>query len=283
MTIEIRQAQEEETGLVASVLTEAALWLNSIGQPLWQCNELEPECIAGDVRNGLYYLVWLNEEAVGTLKFQIEDELFWPDVPLGSSAFVHRLAIKRKVAGKGIAALMLKWAKDRANALGRNFLRLDCAVRPQLCAFYERNGFTRHSERQVGPYFVVRYEYDTRKTMSTSTVSWYSIDKNLSTIDRGAVTKEEAMRIIDGYFVKVKPHYELAEEALAETMFGFQKSKDEFIEFSINAPTEISFKYEISMPRKILFLSVPKVVQKERTLRSKEEVQVEVSSFYDLD
>jgi hypothetical protein len=39
------------------------------------------------------------------------------------------------------------------------FLRLDTeASRAKLCALYESEGFTRHSERQVGRHYVVRYE-----------------------------------------------------------------------------------------------------------------------------
>lgn len=91
------------------------------------------------------------------------------------------------------------------------------------------------------------------------------------------------MQIIEDYFSRIKLWYETAEEALAETMFGFQKSKEEFVEICIHSDEEISFKYEISMPRKILFLNFPKVITVEKTLRSKEEVKTGVSLFYDLD
>jgi hypothetical protein len=113
-------------------------------------------------------------------------------------------------------------------------------------------------------------------------MEWYSIDRNVSVVDRGTVTKQDAVRIIDDYFARLRPHYYYGEDGLAETMFGFQKSKDEFIEICIS-PEEISFKYEISFPRKILFLSFPKVIQVEKTLHSKEELKVAVFSFYDLD
>jgi len=54
----------------------------------------------------------------------------------------------------------MQWAVDRARALGRTHVRLDCeASRPRLRAVYERFGFHHHSDRQVGPYFVSRYEF----------------------------------------------------------------------------------------------------------------------------
>ena len=95
----------------------------------------------------------------GVLKFQLEDPLFWPDLPQGEAAFVHRLAIRRQFAGAGVSTALLKWAADRAQSIGRAYLRLDCeASRPRLRAFYERCGFRHHSDRHVGPYFVSRYE-----------------------------------------------------------------------------------------------------------------------------
>jgi hypothetical protein len=45
--------------------------------------------------------------------------------------------------------------------LGRRYLRLDCeASRTRLRAVYERIGFRFHSDKQVGSYFIARYEYD---------------------------------------------------------------------------------------------------------------------------
>ena len=83
-----------------------------------------------------------------------------PDVPQTESAFVHRLAVRRRFAGGGISSALLDWAVERARLLGRDYLRLDCeASRPRLRAFYERFGFRHHSDREVGPYYVSRYEY----------------------------------------------------------------------------------------------------------------------------
>ena len=98
-------------------------------------------------------------EAVATVVLQWEDEVFWPDVLAGESAFVHRLAVRRRVAGTGVAAALLAWAERRAQDAGRSWLRLDCsAEHPGLCRYYERAGFERHSERSVGPFRVVRYQ-----------------------------------------------------------------------------------------------------------------------------
>lgn len=127
---------------------------------MWRDGELTDESIRADIAGGLFYIAESDLEAAGTIKFQLQDALFWPDVPQDESAFVHRLAVRRKFAGCGISGAMLQWAVDRARSLGRRYLRLDCeAARPRLRAVYERFGFRHHSDRRVGPYFVALYEF----------------------------------------------------------------------------------------------------------------------------
>ncbi len=162
MNIEVRRAESGDVDVVAAILTEAAEWLVSRGMGMWRANELIPERISKDVADGLFHLACMGQP-VGTIKFQLSDEEFWPDVPNADSAFVHRLAVRRAFAGEGVSTALLTWAVERAAAIDRRFLRLDCeASRPRLRAVYERFGFRHHSDRQVGPYFVARYELDIR-------------------------------------------------------------------------------------------------------------------------
>jgi len=161
---QIREAEEADIDAVVAVLREAAEWLDGQGMPMWKADELTTESIAAGVRNKEVFVAVTgagerNEEIAGTLKFQMEDELFWPDVPLGEAAYVHRLAVRRAYAGRGVTGMMLRWAAERARGLGRAYLRLDCeAQRVKLRAMYEGFGFLYHSDQQVGPYYVARYE-----------------------------------------------------------------------------------------------------------------------------
>lgn len=143
------------------MLGEAARWLEQRGIPLWRADELRPAHIAADVDAGLFFIAEWDGEAAGVVRFQLEDGLFWPDVPQVESAFVHRLAVRRRFAGGEVSFALLRWAAERARSLDRRYLRLDCdASRTKLRAVYERFGFVHHSDRQVGPYFVARYEYE---------------------------------------------------------------------------------------------------------------------------
>ena len=165
MPIRIRQAESADVENVSAVLREAAAWLALRGQPLWRGDELTAERVAADVNECLFFVAECDGEVAGVVKFQLEDPLFWPDVPTGEAAFVHRLAVRRRFAGGVVSTALLDWAARRARSLGKQYLRLDCeASRLRLRAVYERFGFRHHSDRQVGPYFVARYEYPLRRS-----------------------------------------------------------------------------------------------------------------------
>jgi GNAT superfamily N-acetyltransferase len=154
----IALAEPSEAHLVSEILVEAATWVDQRGVPMWKLDELKPERISAEVAQGLFALAWVEGEAAGTIRFELEDHLFWPDVPNGEAVYVHRLAVKRRFAGGTVSSALLEWAVQQVRALGRPFLRLDCdASRARLRAVYERFGFRYHSERRVGPYVVARY------------------------------------------------------------------------------------------------------------------------------
>ncbi|HZV36283.1 MAG TPA: GNAT family N-acetyltransferase [Verrucomicrobiae bacterium] len=160
MQISIRQATTQENPVVCEILLEAARWLEQSGTPMWRDDELLPARIAADVETNSFFVAECDDEIAGVVKIQLEDGLFWPDVPKSESLFVHRLAVRRRFAGGEVSFALLAWAVERARSLGKQYLRLDCeASRTKVRAVYERFGFVHHSDRQVGPYFVSRYQF----------------------------------------------------------------------------------------------------------------------------
>jgi GNAT superfamily N-acetyltransferase len=161
MRLSIHQATPQDIDVVSDILREAAAWLEQSGMAMWRQDELQPNNIAAEVHCGVFFLAKRDGEPAGTIKYQLEDNLFWPDVAQNDSAFIHRLAVRRRFAGGEISSALLLWAIARTHTLGRRYLRLDCeASRARLRALYERIGFRFHSNKQVGPYFVARYEFD---------------------------------------------------------------------------------------------------------------------------
>ena len=160
--ISIRQAAPEDVAAVDSMIREAAAWVDALGVVMWEGDELDADRIRAEVTAGMFYLAVLDGAVAGVIRFQLDDPLFWPDRPEGEAAFVHRLVVSRAFKGRGVARALLEWARGHARTHGRGLLRLDCdANRPKLRALYELCGFRLHSYRQVGPYYVARYEMET--------------------------------------------------------------------------------------------------------------------------
>jgi GNAT superfamily N-acetyltransferase len=158
--IEIHQALITDAGTIRNMLVEASCWVDALGVVMWSEGELEPDAIGREVAAGQFVIARVNGVPAGAIRFQEQDLLFWPDVPQDDSAFVHRLVVRRVFKGQGVSQRLLAWSVDRARSLGKRFLRLDCdADRAKLRALYEGAGFQFHSFRQVGPYYVARYQF----------------------------------------------------------------------------------------------------------------------------
>jgi GNAT superfamily N-acetyltransferase len=156
----IRQATSADADATLETLAEAARWVEQLdGTIMWVEGELEDERIRAEAGAGMFVVAELDGRVAGAMRFQLEDRLFWPDLNDAESAFVHRLAVRRACAGHGISTALLEWAVHRARSLDKQYLRLDCdAERSRLRAFYEGFGFRLHSYRQVGSYYVSRYQ-----------------------------------------------------------------------------------------------------------------------------
>jgi GNAT superfamily N-acetyltransferase len=160
MTIAVRPARAADAGTVERLLRDAAQWVDALGVVMWDEGELDPVTIAREVAAGQFFVAEVDGSIAGAIRFQLEDRLFWPDIPQDESAFVHRLVVARAFKGRGVSTALLEWSVERARAMGKRFLRLDCdAERAKLRALYERCGFRLHSYRQVTSYYVARYEY----------------------------------------------------------------------------------------------------------------------------
>ncbi len=150
--------------MIAAVLQDAARWLAEGGRPLWSGADIGDERVLQDTTAGLFHVARDGEQMVGVMKFELEDAYFWPEVLPGTSAFIHKLAVRRAWAKKGVSIELLTYARARAQQLERAYLRLDCvADRDGLRKLYEDFGFALHSVVQKGATSFARYELSTTK------------------------------------------------------------------------------------------------------------------------
>ena len=147
-----------EIEIALEIMREAARWLIDTGRPLWRLEDLTREKILQGIAEEDVRVGWVGDEPAAAMILQWRDERFWPQA-LDDSGYIHKLAMRRKFAGQGIAIHMLDWARQESLRKGTNYLRLDCAGdRPKLCAFYETYGFIQVDRRMVGPYDMAFYE-----------------------------------------------------------------------------------------------------------------------------
>ncbi len=182
MPFTLRPATPSDTAQVAAILGAAAARMAAQGQTLWLPEEITAQRVAADAAVGQYYLAFEGERAVGTMRFQLEDPDFWPEIETGSSAYVHRVAVLPEYAGCGLSRFLLDEACRLAREAGRAWLRLDTASdRTALRGVYERYGFVFHSFANVGRHHVARYELALSSTQCISThtaphYTWHGID-----------------------------------------------------------------------------------------------------------
>jgi len=161
--MQFRLATADDTALVAGVLSAAAANLRDKGLGLWSVAETSEAAVAPHVNGGLYHLALEGANVVGVFRLEARDPVFWPEMPEGTSAYLHKLAVLPACQGQGVAHQLLRHAVDVTRAKGFGFLRLDCmGGRPKLRAVYESFGFRHHSQKTLGNQAFDRFELSLR-------------------------------------------------------------------------------------------------------------------------
>ena len=79
-------------------------------------------------------------------------------------------------------------------------------------------------------------------------ITHYSIDTSFKTVEHGAVTKEQALQIVDKYSAMQVGLKGSAEEVVSKSLFGVSLDEHRFIE--IATETDSRFRVKLEMPGK---------------------------------
>jgi GNAT superfamily N-acetyltransferase len=138
--VNVRAATAEEAELVAGLLDDATLWVQELGYPQWPYPFPRDE-IAAAIGREEVYVAEVDGTPVATVTILHDDPVYWGERP-PDALYVHKLAVRRDHAGRGLGAALVEWAAARAGAAGRGFLRLDCLRNdPGIRTYYEALGF----------------------------------------------------------------------------------------------------------------------------------------------
>lgn len=136
---DISVATPGEADLVLGILRAASTSRSASGEDGWGRSfpDVERDLPAGQV-----CLARLGTDAVGVFVLRWADEAVWgPDD--GDAGYLHRLATRPEVAGRGIGQKLITAAGELVLGNGRHWLRLDCdRDNSKLRRYYESLGFT---------------------------------------------------------------------------------------------------------------------------------------------
>jgi len=138
---------------VLDLLAQAAAWTAGRGFPNWP-RRFSSRWISSTALNGELFVAEFDGALNATLTLQRRDARFWGDVPAvadGDAGYVHRLAVRRSCAGRGIGYRLLDWADIQVRTNGGSWLRLDVVTdNGPLRRYYEAAGFVhRHDVEGV--------------------------------------------------------------------------------------------------------------------------------------
>src|SRR5438046_413560 len=109
--------------------------------------------------------------------------------------------------------------------------------------------------------------------MTDSKIRWYSMSSTLAVEEHDPIGLDEALKLVDRYLGRSSEKFKTAEEAIAATMFGFSRSKSEFIEICVSGPAQISYRFEVADPEASWLSKLFKgAFRREAELHSREEL-----------
>ncbi len=146
----VKKATNSDIMVICSILQEASNWCNENGISNWSKEELTWEGLNKYYNCDEFYLGYVGNEAISVMVLLDYDSKFWGKIPKGESIILHKLAVRRSVAGQGVSIKMINYAKERAKSIGVNTLRLDTIKdRYKLRELYEKQGFKLSHEMTI--------------------------------------------------------------------------------------------------------------------------------------
>ena len=147
--LRIVSANEADLERYIDLLEEVAGWLEARGIKQWRPGSFRQsrDYYAESIVRREVHLAFLGDELAGSLRLILREPIVWPEIVEEDAVYMFNLAVRRIWAGRGLGAQMLEWAAERAQSLGRTYLRLDCMADNRFLAdYYARAGFEQRGE-----------------------------------------------------------------------------------------------------------------------------------------
>lgn len=128
----VRVACSGDIDEVVRLMHDAAAWMSAKGTPAWDVARIDRTFAETFVLRSELLVASCSDGIVGCCTLSAEDPEFWPDALKGEAAYLHKLAVRRTHAGRGVSSALIEACRHAARTQGCAKLRLDC------CGFSER-------------------------------------------------------------------------------------------------------------------------------------------------
>ena len=140
--LQVKPASPADIPVIEGILLEAVEWFERTGKPQWTREKASWSWLSAHYPLEAFRIADADGTPAGCMALPDDDPLFWPELAKGASLYLHKLAVGRSFAGRGVSDTLIAYAQRESVDLGMGALRLDCcADRPKVRALYERHGF----------------------------------------------------------------------------------------------------------------------------------------------
>ncbi|WP_010249836.1 GNAT family N-acetyltransferase [Acetivibrio cellulolyticus] len=139
----VKQADECDIPIIEEILLDAVNWMSNNGlQNQWNESNVKWSSLSKSYRINNFYIAYQNGLPSACMALTDYDPTYWPNIPKGESLYLHKFAVKRTFAGKGLSKELIDFAKKLACSYCITAIRLNCNQhRNKLRAVYEKEGF----------------------------------------------------------------------------------------------------------------------------------------------
>ncbi|MGJ8657847.1 MAG: GNAT family N-acetyltransferase [Akkermansiaceae bacterium] len=153
--IEFRRIEPEDISDLLTVISETITWLNQSQEKSsqWSREDISEESLLNAHANDEIYIGYHDSQPVCSIIVQQKDHFFWQGANHDEALYINKLAVTKDYRGSGLAEILVDLATQRANQLGRYYIRLACPTnREKLCKFFTQSslGFQHKGDIMVG-------------------------------------------------------------------------------------------------------------------------------------
>ncbi|WP_410376008.1 GNAT family N-acetyltransferase [Enterobacter sp. CPE_E331] len=120
----VRVACSGDIDEVVRLMHDAAAWMSAKGTPAWDVARIDRTFAETFVLRSELLVASCSDGIVGCCTLSAEDPEFWPDALKGEAAYLHKLAVRRTHAGRGVSSALIEACRHAARTQGGTVAKL---------------------------------------------------------------------------------------------------------------------------------------------------------------